>query len=101
MYRPTCMRLCHSHGCAQHIPYVTDLDCDKAVSLGQRWRVSRLPSRRSRTHTWCVNVFGERVAHLHFNIAPHRDSDALSVGPERNTRTGGTPWPTACIASLR
>jgi dodecin len=26
------------------------------------------------------------VARLPFNIAPHRDSDALSAGPERNTK---------------
>jgi hypothetical protein len=30
-----------------------------------------------RTHTWCVNVFGEQVARQRFNMAPHRDSEAL------------------------
>jgi diadenosine tetraphosphate (Ap4A) HIT family hydrolase len=26
-------------------------------------------------------VFGDRVAHLHFNLAPHRDGDAVVGGP--------------------
>ena len=26
-------------------------------------------------------VFGDRVAHLHVNLAPHRDGDALRGGP--------------------
>jgi hypothetical protein len=28
-----------------------------------------------------VYVFGDRVAHLHLNLAPHRDGDALRGGP--------------------
>jgi diadenosine tetraphosphate (Ap4A) HIT family hydrolase len=28
-----------------------------------------------------VKVFGERIAHLHFNLAPHRKGDALRGGP--------------------
>jgi diadenosine tetraphosphate (Ap4A) HIT family hydrolase len=28
-----------------------------------------------------VYVFGDRVPHLHFNLAPHRDGDALRGGP--------------------
>jgi len=30
-----------------------------------------------------VNVFSERVARLRVNMALHRDSEALSAGPER------------------
>jgi diadenosine tetraphosphate (Ap4A) HIT family hydrolase len=28
-----------------------------------------------------VTIFGERHAHLHLNLAPHREGDALTGGP--------------------
>jgi diadenosine tetraphosphate (Ap4A) HIT family hydrolase len=41
-----------------------------------------------------VNVFGERVAHLHFNIAPHRPGDPLCGGPGM-VHKDATPLPEA------
>lgn len=65
----------------RHIAYITDLDGAEAATLGNvlAFVTSTL---RDVTHAKMiyVNVFGERVAHLHFNLAPHVDGDALRGG---------------------
>lgn len=66
----------------RHIPFVTDLDGPEAESLGAvlagATRVLREAAGAERTY---VYVFGDHVPHLHFNLAPHRDGDALRGGP--------------------
>ncbi|NNC42422.1 MAG: hypothetical protein HKO03_04175 [Acidimicrobiia bacterium] len=63
----------------RHIPYITDLDGIEATTLGT---VLSSTSRVIKTITGAefvfVNVFGQRIAHLHFNLAPH-----VSGGPLR------------------
>lgn len=66
----------------RHIPFVTGLDGPEAESLGAvlagATRVLREAAGAERTY---VYVFGDHVPHLHFNLAPHRDGDALRGGP--------------------
>jgi diadenosine tetraphosphate (Ap4A) HIT family hydrolase len=65
----------------RHIPYITDLDGDEATSLGPTLAfVTRALRDTTNSKLVYVNVFGERVSHLHFNLAPHRDGDALRGG---------------------
>jgi diadenosine tetraphosphate (Ap4A) HIT family hydrolase len=65
----------------RHIPHITDLDGPEAATLGPTLaRVTRLLERETRADLIYVLVFGERVAHLHFNLAPHPDGDALTGG---------------------
>ena len=67
----------------RHIPYVTELDGEEAASLGPTLaRVTRILRATTGAERVYVNVFGDRVAHLHFNLAPHREGDALRGGPE-------------------
>ena len=66
----------------RHIPHITDLDGAEAVTLGATLgRVTRVLRECSDAELVYVNVFGERVAHLHFNLAPHRAGDVLVGGP--------------------
>jgi diadenosine tetraphosphate (Ap4A) HIT family hydrolase len=66
----------------RHIPYITDLDGPEAETLGSTLaRVTAVIKQESGAELVYVNVFGERVAHLHFNIAPHRPHDPLRGGP--------------------
>lgn len=66
----------------RHIPHVTDLDGEEAATLGPTLaRVTRTLRDLTGAEVVYVNVFGERVAHLHFNLAPHREGDALRGGP--------------------
>ncbi len=44
-------------------------------------RVTRVLKQSTGSELVYVNVFGERVAHLHFNLAPHTRGDALTGGP--------------------
>lgn len=65
----------------RHIPYITDLDGPEAATLGET--LAALTSTLAETteaDIVYVNVFGERIAHLHFNIAPHRAGDPLTGG---------------------
>ncbi len=68
----------------RHVPYVTDLDGDEAATLGPTLaRVTSLLKRLTDADLVYVMVFGEHVAHLHFNMAPHREGDALvQPGPQ-------------------
>jgi diadenosine tetraphosphate (Ap4A) HIT family hydrolase len=66
----------------RHIPYITELDGPEAETLGSTLaRVTAVIKQESGAEIVYVNVFGERVAHLHFNIAPHRPGDPLRGGP--------------------
>lgn len=64
-----------------HIAYITDLDGDESISLGPTLAlVTRVLQDITNAKLVYVNVFGERVPHLHFNLAPHRDGDLLRGG---------------------
>jgi diadenosine tetraphosphate (Ap4A) HIT family hydrolase len=66
----------------RHIAYVTDLDGEEATTLGATLaRVTRTLRDITGAQLVYVNVFGDRVGHLHFNLAPHREGDALRGGP--------------------
>jgi len=66
----------------RHIPYVTDLDGPEAVTLGPVLaHVTAALRAAAHADLAYVYVFGDRVAHLHLNLAPHRDGDALRGGP--------------------
>jgi diadenosine tetraphosphate (Ap4A) HIT family hydrolase len=66
----------------RHIPYVTDLDGPEALTLGPVLaRVTAALTAAAGADLAYVYVFGDRVAHLHLNLAPHRDGDALRGGP--------------------
>ena len=66
----------------RHIPFITDLDGAEAATLGvvlsKAARALRQAARAEKTY---VYVFGDRTPHLHFNLAPHRQGDALRGGP--------------------
>jgi diadenosine tetraphosphate (Ap4A) HIT family hydrolase len=75
----------------RHIPHVTDLDGAEATNLGSVLaRVTRILLEETGAELIYVSVFGERVPHLHFNLAPHRAGDALAGGPGMIT---GEPRP--------
>src|SRR3954467_8967172 len=57
----------------RHIPYVTDLDGPEAGTFGRGLaRVTRALRDAAGAELTYGYVFGERVAHLHVNLAPHR-----------------------------
>jgi diadenosine tetraphosphate (Ap4A) HIT family hydrolase len=66
----------------RHIPYITDLDGPEAVTFGpvlaRATTVLRDAAGADLTYAY---VFGDRVPHLHVNLAPHLDGDALVGGP--------------------
>jgi diadenosine tetraphosphate (Ap4A) HIT family hydrolase len=65
----------------RHIPHITDLDDVEATTLGPILaRVTRILVEETGAELIYVNVFGERVPHLHFNLAPHRTGDPLAGG---------------------
>jgi len=66
----------------RHIPHITDLSDPEATTLGATLaRATRALKQASGADLVYVNVFGERYAHLHFNLAPHSPGDALTGGP--------------------
>jgi diadenosine tetraphosphate (Ap4A) HIT family hydrolase len=66
----------------RHVPYLTDLDGSEAATLGSTLaRVTSTLKSVTGAELVYVYVFGDRVAHLHFNLAPHRDGDVLTGGP--------------------
>lgn len=66
----------------RHIPYITDLSGEEAETLGATLaRVTSTLRLATDADLVYVNVFGERHAHLHFNLAPHRPGDGLTGGP--------------------
>lgn len=65
----------------RHIPHITDLDGPEADTFGPTLaRVTRALQAATRADLVYANVFGERVAHLHVNLAPHREGDVLLGG---------------------
>ena len=66
----------------RHIPYVTDLDGLEAATIGPVLaRVTAVLCNATAADRVYVYVFGDRVPHLHLNLAPHRPGDALVGGP--------------------
>jgi diadenosine tetraphosphate (Ap4A) HIT family hydrolase len=66
----------------RHIPYLTELDGPESATLGPALaRVTSALKAATGAELVYVYVFGERVAHLHFNLAPHHPGDALVGGP--------------------
>jgi diadenosine tetraphosphate (Ap4A) HIT family hydrolase len=65
----------------RHIPYITDLDGAEAATLGSVLAsVTSALKDAARAEYVFVTVFGERAAHLHFNLAPHIAGDSLKGG---------------------
>lgn len=66
----------------RHIPYITDLDGQEAQTFGPVLaRVTAALRAAAGAELTYAYVFGERVAHLHVNLAPHAAGDALVGGP--------------------
>ena len=65
----------------RHIPDITALNGEEAATLGNVLaRVTKALKDATAADLVYVYVFGERVAHLHFNLAPHREGDGLAGG---------------------
>ena len=65
----------------RHIPFITDLDGPEAASLGAVLaRATAAIQRATSADKVYVYVFGDRVPHLHFNLAPHWPGDGLAGG---------------------
>jgi diadenosine tetraphosphate (Ap4A) HIT family hydrolase len=66
----------------RHIPFITDLDGAEAATLGPVLAAvtAALRDAAGAEKTY-VYVFGDHTPHLHLNLAPHRDGDALRGGP--------------------
>ena len=66
----------------RHIPHVTDLDGREAETFGPVLaRVTTALRDAGGAELTYAYVFGERVPHLHVNLAPHTAGDALVGGP--------------------
>jgi len=66
----------------RHIPFVTDLDGPEAGTLGVVLaRVTGAMRAATGAALIYVYVFGERVPHLHFNLAPQHEGGPLVGGP--------------------
>ncbi len=66
----------------RHIPYITDLDGPEAVAFGPVLaRVTAALRESTGAELTYAYVFGDRVPHLHVNLAPHVEGDALVNGP--------------------
>src|SRR3982750_2850748 len=62
----------------RHIPYVTDLDGREAETFGPILaRAAAALREASGAELTYAYVFGERVPHLHVNLAPHTAGGAL------------------------
>ncbi len=84
----------------RHIPHITDLDGPESASLGTVLQRATAALREvTAADLVYVNVFGDRVAHLHFNIAPHREGDALLGGPGL-LREGADPVPPELLTEV-
>lgn len=74
----------------RHISEITQLDGDEAATLGEVLAsVTGALKDATNAELIYVNVFGERIAHLHFNLAPHRAGGPLTGG--RGMLVSGTP----------
>jgi diadenosine tetraphosphate (Ap4A) HIT family hydrolase len=65
----------------RHIPFITDLDGGEAATLGLVLaRVSAALRVATAADKVYVYVFGDRIPHLHFNLAPHMPDSPLVGG---------------------
>lgn len=65
----------------RHIAFITDLDGGEATTLGPVLaRVSTALRAATAADKVYVYVFGHRVPHLHFNLAPHVPDSPLVGG---------------------
>ena len=79
----------------RHIPFLTDLDGPEAVTFGPVLaRVTTALRDAAGAEKTYAYVFGDRVPHLHLNLAPHREGDALRGGPGL-LEPGAEPAPAA------
>jgi diadenosine tetraphosphate (Ap4A) HIT family hydrolase len=66
----------------RHIPFITDLDGPEGASLGPVLARATAGIRAATAADKVyVYVFGDRVPHLHFNLAPHHLGGPLTGGP--------------------
>ena len=66
----------------RHIPHLTDLGGEEAATLGPTLaRVTATLKSVTEAELVYDYVFGERVAHLHYNLAPQREGDPHVGGP--------------------
>jgi len=66
----------------RHIPEIAQLDGDEAATLGEILaHVTRALKLATNAELIYLNVFGGRIPHLHFNLAPHRAGGPLTGGP--------------------
>ncbi len=74
----------------RHIPFVHDLDGPEAATVGSALAYSaRVLKQATGADKVYVYVFGDRVPHLHFNLAPHHEGGPLVGG--RGLLSPGTP----------
>jgi diadenosine tetraphosphate (Ap4A) HIT family hydrolase len=65
----------------RHIPYLADLDGREAATFGPVLaRVTRALRDATGAQLTYAYVFGDRVAHLHVNLAPHHPGGPLVGG---------------------
>jgi diadenosine tetraphosphate (Ap4A) HIT family hydrolase len=65
----------------RHIPFITDLDGVEAATLGPMLARATVALRAATAADKVyVYVFGDRVPHLHFNLAPHVPDGPLTGG---------------------
>jgi diadenosine tetraphosphate (Ap4A) HIT family hydrolase len=63
----------------RHIPFVTDLDGDEALTFGPvLQRVSHALRHATGSAVVYIYVFGDGVPHFHVHLAPHTAGDALN-----------------------
>jgi diadenosine tetraphosphate (Ap4A) HIT family hydrolase len=66
----------------RHIPFITDLDGPEAATLGPVLaRATAALRAATAAEKVYVYVFGDRVPHLHVNLAPHLAGGPLVGGP--------------------
>ena len=64
----------------RHIPHVTDLDADEALTFGVvLGHVTTALKQAADAELVYVYVFGGGIPHLHVHLAPHRQGDALNA----------------------
>jgi diadenosine tetraphosphate (Ap4A) HIT family hydrolase len=84
----------------RHIPFITDLDGPEAATLGATLaRATNAVRTATAAGKVYVYVFGDRVPHLHFNLAPHHPGDALTGGPGLIRPNAQQADPTAHLAA--
>jgi len=63
----------------RHIPHITDLDGEEAVTFGKVLAlVTRVLREETAAELIYIYIFGGGVPHLHVHLAPHRAGDALN-----------------------